>query len=125
MWRGLVFGIGVPGDLFYQPEIGARYRAFVDWIDSAVGHTVRFEDLVGNQGGGSDDQQLKAVLGILDHLGYPPESAAPIARRLFSERSATFRSGTIDSWRRDLPDGLADEIADRCADSMVRLGYDR
>jgi len=125
MWHGLVFGIGEPGDVFYQPEIGARYRAFVDWVDSKVAHTVRFEDLIGDQGGGSDDRQLKTVLGILDHLGHSPESADEIARRLFSEKSATFRSGSVDSWRKDLPDGLADEIAERCADSMDRLGYQR
>lgn len=124
MWRGLVTGIGQPGDLFYQPEIGARYRAFVDWLDSPVGITVRFEDLVGSRGGGSDEAQIRAVLRILEHLGNSPDHAEEMAQRLFSVKSATFRTGNIESWRRDLPTGLAAEIGERCADSMARLGYE-
>jgi hypothetical protein len=48
-----------------------------------------------------------------------------VAERLFSEKVITFRAGTIDSWRQDLPADLAHEIEERCADSMARLGYER
>lgn len=125
MLRGLVFGYAEPGHKFYQPEIGARYRAFVDWVDSPVGITVRFEDLIGAQGGGSDGAQLTHVVRILEFLGHGQVSAEDIVSNLFSEKSATFRAGTIDSWRQELPGELAAEIAERCADSMERLGYEK
>lgn len=125
--RALVHGHGEPGDDFYFPEIGARYRAYAGWADSAVGMTVRFEDLIGGRGGGSDDEQVAQVAAIVEFLGYgtDAESATAVAERLFSEKAITFRAGSIDSWRTGLPDDLVTEIEERCADSMNRLGYDR
>lgn len=123
--RAMVFGHGEPGDQFYFPEIGARYGAYASWVDSSVGMTVRFEDLIGGRGGGSDNHQLDRVAALLQYLGYGSEedSSTAIAERLFSEKSITFRAGTIDSWRADLPNDLAQEIEDRCGESMSRLGY--
>lgn len=125
--RALVFGYGEPGERFYFPEIGTRYRAYADWANSPVGLTVQFEDLIGGRGGGSDDQQVAQVAAIVDYLGYASavESAADIARRMFSEKVITFRAGTIDSWRADLPADLLREIEDRCGDTMAELGYPR
>jgi hypothetical protein len=123
--RALVFGHGEPGDKFYSPEIGERYRAYADWVGASVGITVRFEDLVGSRGGGSDAAQIEGVASVLTYLGYGSrnEPSEQIAERMFSEKSITFRAGTIDSWRADLPQDLAQEIETRCADSMRRLGY--
>jgi sulfotransferase 6B1 len=127
MLRALVFGYAEPGEKFYFPEIGERFRAYASWADSSVGLTVRFEDLIGGRGGGSDDEQVEQVARIVKFLGYGDgaESATAIAERLFSEKVITFRAGTIDSWRQDLPADLAREIEERCADPMARLGYER
>jgi len=123
--RAFVTGRGEPGDKFYFPEIGSRFKQYVDWVDSPVGMTVLFEDLIGGRGGGSADQQVAQVEAIVDFLGYgtAAESAAAVAERLFSEKAITFRSGAIDSWRSELPADLVREIEDRCGDSMTRLGY--
>jgi hypothetical protein len=69
--------------------------------------------------------QAQKVSELLGYLGYEAdtEASAAFARRLFSEKSITFRAGTIDSWRREMPDDLAHEVVSRCADSMARLGY--
>jgi sulfotransferase 6B1 len=127
MLRALVFGYAEPGERLYFPEIGERFRAYADWVDSSAGLTVRFEDLIGGRGGGSDDEQVQQVTQIVKFLGYGDgvESATAVAERLFSEKVITFRAGTIDSWREDLPANLAREIEERCTDSMTRLGYDR
>lgn len=124
--RGLVFGHGEPGDEMYFPEIGARYALYAGWATSSTGITVRFEDLIGARGGGSDERQHAEVARILEHLGYgtTTQSATELAERLFSERAITFRAGTIDSWRADLPEDLAKEITTRCAASMTQLGYE-
>lgn len=124
--RALIFGHGQPGDEMYFPEIGARYALYAGWAASSTGITVRFEDLIGGRGGGADDVQHAEVARILHHLGYDSStgSAAELADRLFSEKAITFRAGTIDSWRADLPDDLAKEITTRCAVSMSQLGYE-
>ncbi|MDP3894579.1 hypothetical protein [Nocardioides sp.] len=123
--RALVFGDGEPGDPGYFPEIGERYAAYVDWVDAQVGTTVLFEDLIGGRGGGSQDRQVSEVARLVGYLGYHAgvESADAVAQRLFSEKAITFRAGSIDSWREDLPADLVEEIETRCAGSMARLGY--
>lgn len=125
--RAMVYGHGIPGDDLYFPEIGERYKSYVDWADAPVGLTVTFEDLIGGRGGGSDDEQISQVAAIVDYLGYGSagQTATAVAERLFSEKAITFRAGKIDSWRQDLPDDLVREIEERCADSMKRLGYTR
>lgn len=125
--RALVYGNGSPGDDLYFPEIGERYKSYVDWADAPVGLTVNFENLIGGRGGGSDDEQFSQVAAIVDYLGYGSggQTAMAVAERLFSEKAITFRAGTIDSWRQDLPKDLVQEIERRCANSMDRLGYTR
>lgn len=123
--RALVFGHGEPGDPMYFPEIGERFAAYAAWAESDTGLTVRFEDLIGGRGGGSDEQQVAEVTKIVEFLGYGAagDSAQAIAERIFSEDVITFRAGTIDSWRKELPADLVAEIETRCADWMGRLGY--
>lgn len=125
MLQAMVFGHGEPGDRFYSPDIGARFAAYVDWTDAGIGHTLAFEDLVGRQGGGDDERQHAAVVRLLKYLGYD-EAGLPVgdlADRLFSQKSATFRKGRVDSWREDLTPDMAGEIARLCRPTMERLGY--
>ena len=123
--RAMVFGHGEPGEDMYFPEIGARYAAYAGWADSSIGITVRFEDLIGGRGGGSEDGQVAEVGRLLAHLEYAEDatSADAIAARMFDEKVITFRSGRVDSWRDDLPADLTAEIEARCAATMARLGY--
>lgn len=123
--RAMVFGNGEPGEKFYFPEIGERYAAYARWWDAPMGHTVRFEDLIGGRGGGDDDRQVDEVAGVLQYLGYgaDQQTSRTLAAQLFSEKAITFRTGRIDSWREELPADLAAEVERRCAVWMDRLGY--
>lgn len=122
LMTAMVRGHGEPGDELWFPDIGRRFAAYAAWLDSAVGVTVTFEDLVGARGGGSDERQLAMVSGLLEHLGYRDIAPDELARQLFSEQAATFRKGTIDSWRDELPPELATEVEELCAPVMHRLG---
>jgi hypothetical protein len=122
----LVGGQPAPGEQFHVPDIGEHYRAYADWQRSDVGLTVRFEDLVGPQGGGSLAAQHDTVRRILDHLGYATDeqTVARVAGGAFSGSSITFHGGRVDAWREELPGDLIDEINARCADEIARLGYE-
>ncbi len=121
----LVRGHGEVGDRFFVPEIGEHYRSYAKWIRSSVGLVVRFEDLVGPKGGGSQEKQFETVQRILQHLAQPADerTVARVAARTFSSNSITFHSGRVDSWGHRLPTDLAEDIVARCADDMVLLGY--
>jgi sulfotransferase 6B1 len=80
--------------------IAEHYRRFLPWLERGPGMVVRFEDLVGPRGGGSDEAQRAALGGIVEHLGLDL-GAAEVERvrgDIFWEGSSTFRKGQIGSW---------------------------
>lgn len=123
----LVRGIGVPGIPPYLPDVGERFRRYSAWSESRTGIVVRFEDLVGERGGGNDERQEEVAHQILHYLGYTRSGVAArdVAGRIFSTNSATFRSGQVDTWRQELPADLAEETYDRCGTLMETWGYAR
>ncbi len=125
MLTAMVRGYGDPGDKWWFPPIGERYRDYAAWAQSPLGLTVRFEDLIGGRGGGSDEAQLDGVARVLDHLGYGDRGVPvrQVAEQMFSEKAITFRAGRIDSWREELPAHLAREIEEQCGETMTLLGY--
>jgi hypothetical protein len=67
---------------------------------------VRFEDLVGSQGGGDDQSQREMILKIAHHIGIPlgEKKLNQIQTILFGKDDTevpdyTFRSGQIGSWK--------------------------
>lgn len=57
---------------------------------------LRFEDLVGPRGGGTQERQVRAVRSFLEACGVPADPHA-LLRRLDERRSFTFRQGRIGS----------------------------
>lgn len=111
--------------LDYQ-SAGERLAASAGWLDPPT-HVVRFEDLVGARGGGSDETQLAAVRALFDHVGAPtPEPLLrQIAGALFSKDTRTFREGRIGQWREHFDDGLKDLFRDTAGEELIRYGYER
>ena len=70
-------------------------NAYADWIEAPV-QVVRFEDLIGEQGGGNDHDQAATLRTLYDylHLGVSDAGLERIRRQLFSAASPTFHRGT-------------------------------
>lgn len=60
---------------------------------------VRFEDLVGSNGGGSDDLQKKTIENIFNYLKIKNIDVDKIAKNSFDKTSETFRKGKIGSYK--------------------------
>lgn len=104
-------------------SIGDRLDYFAGWLDAAL--VVRFEDLVGPDGGGDRDRQDAALRSIYDFLGMDLDrrALARIGDRLFSADSPTFRSGAIGAWRRSFDPEL-ESLFDRTVGDRIRpYGY--
>ncbi len=72
------------------------------WINSDNVVVVKFEDLVGSKGGGSDEIQREAISKILKHVGKELQGNEldKVQTNLFGG-THTFRGGQIDGWIRD------------------------
>jgi len=113
-----------------NPETGfmgvaERLRAFSGWLDGAA-HVIRFEDLVGERGGGCDERQRRTVEEVLGCLEVSIAAGAfeAIVASLFSSASPTFRRGSIDSWREIFDETVAQEFARATAPEAALYGYD-
>jgi len=104
-------------------SIGDRLGYFAGWLDTAL--VVRFEDLVGPDGGGTRDRQDATLRSIYGFLGMDVDgpTLARIGARLFSTDSPTFRSGAIGGWRRSLDPELQALFERTVGDRIRPYGY--
>ncbi|WBY17284.1 sulfotransferase domain-containing protein [Erythrobacteraceae bacterium WH01K] len=98
---------------------------FSDWTGHA--HTVRFEDTVGAQGGGTDETQLETVRGIFAYLGMDVslEQAKAIAVDARSSKTQTFRTGRIRNWETVYDRDVKDAFKAVAGDQLIELGYEK
>jgi hypothetical protein len=82
----------------YLVPLAERYRLMEPWGSHPGCLTVRFEDLVGERGGGSAALQRQALAGLARLAGAETGDLDRIAERMFGG-SSTFRKGRIGGWR--------------------------
>jgi hypothetical protein len=99
-------------------------KGYADWSDAGA-LTVRFEDLVGPEGGGDEVRQVDTLRGIYAHLGVPLDDAGidRVRHQLFSKRSPTFRRGTIGQWRAVFDAELSDLFEREARELLDACGY--
>lgn len=101
-------------------SLGQQLEGFSPWLDAPNTWTCRFEDVIGSQGGGCDDVQLRQIYALGEHIGISltERLAADIARETWSTRTATFRKGGSGEWtewfdeamRRAFAVGVSDDL---------------
>jgi hypothetical protein len=107
-------------------SIAARLERFRPWLDEPSVVVIRFEDLVGSAGGGSDDAQRAAIRRVLTACRRDNDDATVdrIAGKVFSTRSATFRRGAIGDWRNHLTQEHLTELERVAPGAVAAFGYE-
>lgn len=98
------------------------YIGVLRWIEVLGDRTllVRFEDLVGSLGGGSDDDSLASLGAIASFVGCTPPLDVGIVRDCFGV-GPTFREGVVGSWRSC--SSIRSSSFDRLSGLCSRFGY--
>jgi len=86
-------------------------------------HKVRFEDLVGARGGGTETAQFTAISGLASFLGVSANTA-DIAQSAFSQQALTFRRGQIGGYRAAFSDAHHQLFNDLHSDILKDYGYE-
>lgn len=113
--------------IIFDEGIVNFYNRYFPWLKVKNVKMVRFEDLVGSKGGGSDDVQRHVIDGIARHIGITlsPEKIKYVQENLFGE-SGTFRDGQIGSWKKHFTPEMkaAFKNAAGACQLLINLGYE-
>lgn len=110
---------GELGTVFY-PGIGEVLNKAEGWYRQDFVLSVRFEDLVGKKGGGSDDRQRETLMKIFAHINYkvPPKSLDKIQNELFGG-THTFRKGDNHEWAHVIDDKSKEILSAELSNSWI------
>jgi hypothetical protein len=87
--------------VMWELGIAGFYNLYMPWMKAQNFYTVKFENLVGAAGGGSNQAQINEMTHIASHLGLKlsPEKISSVINSLFGG-THTFREGQIGSWKK-------------------------
>jgi hypothetical protein len=83
---------------------------------------VRFEDLVGGKGGGSNDLQIEQVRRLQAHLGISG-SAEAIAAEAFDSATRTFSKGRAHRWKEEFSAANIAAFEEKYGQLVRAFGY--
>jgi hypothetical protein len=115
-----------------QPDIGTDFSRWQGWITDSNTLAVKFENLVGERGGGSEDKRLYLVAQILDYLEIA-FSSERIKSQFASyvldpQESHTFQKGgkgSIGGWKTLFKSSHKEEFKKVAGKVLIDLGYER
>ena len=98
-----------------------------EWLNSPEVLVIRYEDIVGLKGGGSDELQSATVRRIFEHINYEAnnETIDYVVNNLYGG-THTFRMGSVHAWKDKVSMNLLDKIDEQLRGSpyLIRLGYE-
>ena len=125
--------IGSPfGSNLSQPDIGTDFSRWQGWVTDPNVYAVRFEELVGERGGGSEENRLHIVEQILDHLEISLSSSeikAKFSSKVMNpEESHTFQKGgrgSIGGWRSFFKEKHKEAFKEVAGQLLIDLKYEK
>jgi len=108
---------------------------YLPWRNVPGCYSVRFENLIGAQGGGSDEKQLEEIKNIAKHIGVSitREKAKKIAENLFGgtltfnatvNMAGTEQAGQIGSWKSCFTEEHKRLFKEVAGQLLIDLGYE-
>ena len=85
---------------------------------------VRFEDLIGAKGGGTDMKQLDMIKGIFNYLQIDGIDAEEIASKAYDKGSTTYRKDKIGGYKDVLSHKQLELVNDLHGDIIKQFGYE-
>ena len=103
------------------------YNSMLKWGDRDHNLTLKFEDLVGEKGGGKNNAQFDAINRMVKHLGLmdmvDDRSIVSIGVDSFGKTS-TFRKGMIGKWNNVFNSADKSMVRESLGGLLVRLDYE-
>lgn len=113
-------------DILIESHSLLHYIDAIKWLKDNNCYFVKFEDLVGPQGGGSYLAQIKTIKELSNYLGFilSDLEIKEIAKNLFGN-TATFREGKIGSWKTNFSSKNKMAVKQKLGQVLIDLGYEK
>lgn len=112
----------------YKPvkNIKEFYQSYLEWLKDNNICLVKFENLIGKNGEGSQIIQLKEISRIAKHLKIKlsPKQIVHISKKLFGG-THTFRKGKIGSWKKYFKPVHKTAFKKVAGQLLIDLGYEK
>ncbi len=107
------------------PSVKQMLERYSGWLDDPEIVVLRFENLIGEKGGGTLEAQFLEVEKILKvaGIGVSPKMVESISGKTYSENSVTFSKGSIRQWEKSFNASNRKRFEETASDEMHRLGY--
>lgn len=111
---------------FVLPSLGESCREFLKWQSKGGALFIRFEDLVGEKGGGSADVQRRTIERVSDFLdlNMSDYEISAVQENLFGF-GGTFRKGQIGVWRSEFSEEHKTAAKEEVGELLTELGYEK
>lgn len=107
--------------------INQMYYSMLKWKKEVNHLSLKFEDLVGNKGGGNINDQISSIKEIVNFLDLGLEITNhrinEIADNSFGV-SGTFRKGKISAWKNIFSNSVKESYKSVIGDLLIELGYE-
>lgn len=100
-----------------------RINKIDGWLNSNSVCSLRFEDLIGERGGGKEIDQINTVKKILSFLEIKDDSTGMIIKNLFYTKAKTFHKGQIGSWEKVFEKQTIDIFNKHIGQFIEKLNY--
>lgn len=100
------------------------YNTMWSWHRDPRCLTIRFEDLVGPSGGGSESQQREVVQRVAATLDVSFDALTLKLTEIYSSNARTFRAGKIDGWKESLDPSSIKRLMTYCEPLCASSGYE-
>lgn len=125
--------VGTPlGSNISQPDIGQDFIRWKEWINKPTALAVKFEDLVGERGGGCEKNRIETIKKITEYLKVNL-SSKEINQNFTSidmnpEESHTYRKGgkgKLGGWEKVFKTEHKTAFKQVAGDLLIELGYEK
>ena len=107
--------------------VSETLRSIEKWKSSVECLIVKFENLVGEKGGGSKEAQVEECLKIAEHLGIEinRRNLPELCDQFFDTSSPTFRRGRAGAWKNEISSAALKRQNDLTHDFLREFEYER
>ena len=94
------------------------------WLEDSL--VVRFEDIIGERGGGSKDAQFNTLKSIFRYIHLDVNDAwiEKLSKDIISPASPTFRKGSTRQWEQYFDNDLKTEFKSVAGEALIKYGYE-